>query len=50
MRKGAKLVEVQVDMHERVAGESYLTLSKSIMYMLSKSFSILFAQWFRRGK
>ena len=50
MRKGAKLVQVQVDMHERVAGESYLTLSKSAMYMLSKSFSILFAQWFRRGK
>ena len=50
MRMGAKLVEVQVDMHERVAGKSYLTLSKSIMYMLSKCFSILFAQWFRRIK
>lgn len=50
MRNGAKMVEVQVDMHERTAGKSYLTLTKSMMYMLSKSFSILFAQWFRRVK
>ena len=50
MRRGAKLVEVQVTMHERTAGKSYLTMSKSIMYMLSESFSILFAQWFRGNK
>lgn len=50
MRRGAKMVEVQVTMHERTAGESYLTMSKSIMYMLSKSISILFVQWFRGRK
>ena len=50
MRRGAKVAEVQVTMHERKAGTSYLTMSKSIMYMLSKSFSILFAQWFRGRK
>lgn len=47
MRNGASVSEVQVDMHERIAGESYLTPTKSIIYMLHMSLSILFVQWFR---
>lgn len=47
-RKNAKVVECQVKMRERMAGESYLTFSKSIAYMVNAFTSILFAQWFRR--
>ncbi len=50
MRRGAKVEEVQVEMRERSAGESYLNFSKSISYMLRMSVSILFVQWFRRKK
>lgn len=50
IRHGAKVTEVQVDMHERIAGASYLTLSRSINYMLRMFVSILILQWFRRGK
>lgn len=48
IRSGAKVAEVQVEMHERAAGESYLTFTKSIMYMLRVCTSILFVQWFRK--
>ncbi len=48
IRSGAKVKEVQVEMHERVAGESYLTLSRSMKYMLHMCFSILFIQWCRK--
>lgn len=47
-KKDAHVDEVQVSMRERTAGESYLTLSKSITYMATAFTSILFAQWFRR--
>lgn len=47
-KKSAHVSEVQVSMRERMAGESYLTLSKSISYMATAFASILFAQWFRR--
>lgn len=47
-KKDAHVEEVQVSMRERTAGESYLTLSKSITYMATAFTSILFAQWFRR--
>ena len=47
MRQGAKVSEVQVDMRERMAGESYLSFSKSISYMMRTCASILFLQWFR---
>ncbi|MDY4041942.1 MAG: glycosyltransferase family 2 protein [Collinsella sp.] len=47
-KKDAHVEEVQVSMRERTAGESYLTLSKSIIYMATAFTSILFAQWFRR--
>lgn len=48
MRSGAKVTEMQVEMRERVAGESYLTLTKSMGYMLHMGISILFVQWFRK--
>ena len=51
MRNGAKVVEVQVEMSERIAGESYLNLKNSIIYMSRMCASIIFLQLFRkRGK
>ena len=47
-RNGAKVSEVQVEMRDRVAGESYLNFTKSISYMLRVCFSILLVQWFRK--
>lgn len=44
---GARLEECQVEMREREAGQSYLTISRSIEYMLRTCVSILFVQWFR---
>ena len=48
IRSGAKVKEVQVEMHDRVAGESYLNLKRSIKYMTHMFFSIIFIQWFRK--
>lgn len=48
MRSGARVKEVQVEMRERVAGESYLNFSRSIRYMAHMCFSILFIQWCRK--
>lgn len=50
MRWGYRVEEVQVEMRERMAGESYLNFTKSIAYMLRTSVSILLVQWFRRKK
>lgn len=50
MRWGYKVEETQVEMRERVAGESYLSFTKSVAYMLRMSISILLVQWFRRKK
>lgn len=47
MKKGTKVREVQVEMRERQAGESYLNIPKSIAYMARACISILFVQWFR---
>ena len=47
MRHGAKVREVQVQMRERAAGESYLSLTRSIAYMARTCTSILLVQWFR---
>lgn len=47
MRHGATVREVQVEMRERAAGESYLSLGRSISYMARVCTSILFVQWFR---
>lgn len=48
LRSGKTVEEVQVEMRERMAGESYLTFTKSIAYMLRVGVSILFVQWFRK--
>lgn len=48
MRRGCSVEEVQVEMRERTAGESYLSFTKSVSYMLRISISILLVQWFRR--
>lgn len=47
IRNGAKVKEVQVQMMDRVAGESYLNFSRSINYMTRMFVSILILQWFR---
>lgn len=47
LRCGATISEIQVEMHERIAGTSYLNLSRSIRYMLNMFISILFVQFFR---
>lgn len=48
IRCGAKVSEFQVTMNERIAGESYLNLSRSIQYMANMCSSILIVQWFRK--
>ena len=50
MKKGAKVAEIQAYMNDRIAGESYLTFSKSVSYMMRMMVSILILQWFRKGK
>jgi len=47
MRSGTMVKEVQVEMHDRIAGTSYLTLMHSVRYMLNMFVSILFVQAFR---
>ena len=49
IRGGATMNEIQVEMHDRVAGESYLNFSTSINYMARMFVSILILQWFRKG-
>jgi len=48
MKHGISVSEVQVNMRERIAGTSYLTLSRSVMYMLHMAISILVLQPFRK--
>lgn len=48
VRKGAKVSEIQVEMHDRIAGESYLNFANSINYMLRMFVSILILQWLRK--
>lgn len=48
IRCGAKVEEYQVHMNDRIAGESYLNLSRSIKYMFHMCISILLVQWFRK--
>jgi len=50
LKQGATIAEVQVEMDERIAGESYLNLSRSMMYMMRMLISILFIQNFRKRK
>lgn len=48
MRNGATVQEIQVEMHERIAGTSYLNLRRSIEYMTRMCISILLIQRFRK--
>ncbi len=50
LKQGATIAEVQVEMDERIAGESYLNLSRSVMYMMRMLLSILFIQNFRKRR
>lgn len=50
LKQGATITEVQADMEERMEGESYLTLGRSMNYMLRMLISILFIQNFRKRK
>lgn len=50
IKQGVKVREVQVYMDERIAGESYLNIVRSIRYMVLMSFSILFIQGFRKRR
>lgn len=44
---GVKIEEVQVEMHERTAGISYLNFYGSAWYMMKMLFSIFIFQWVR---
>ena len=48
LRCGAQMREIQVEMHDRVAGESYLTMGRSMKYMTEMCISILVIQGFRK--
>ena len=48
IRSGVKVSEAQVEMHERMAGTSYLTLGRSMSYMLNMVVSIFVLQFFRK--
>jgi glycosyltransferase involved in cell wall biosynthesis len=48
LRCGIKVSEVQVEMSERIAGESYLNLKRSIEYMIRMCASIILIQRFRK--
>ena len=47
LKKGAIIEEVQVEMDERIEGESYLNWANSIRYMARMLISIAFVQNFR---
>ena len=47
IRKGATVHEIPIEVKERAAGESYLSATKSIGYMMRACVSILILQWFR---
>lgn len=47
LRCGAQVSEVQVEMHDRMAGVSYFNISRSVRYMLNMFVSILLVQFFR---
>lgn len=49
VRGGAIFSEIQVEMHDREEGESYLNFANSVDYMARMFVSILILQWFRKG-
>ena len=48
LRCGAQVEETQVTVRERAAGESYLSMGRSIRYMTLMCMNILFIQWVRK--
>lgn len=48
LRCGAKVEETQISIRERTAGESYLSIGRSIRYMTQMCINILFIQWVRK--
>lgn len=48
VKNGAKVAEVQAEMDERIAGESYLNAITSVIYMVRMLTSILVIQNFRK--
>lgn len=48
LRNGINIEEVQVEMKERLFGQSYLSVAKSIQYMIRMFTSIIFIQWVRK--
>lgn len=50
LKNGATVREVQVEMRERIAGQSYLNLINAAKYMIKMGLSIVFIQWFRKRK
>lgn len=48
LKKGLTIEEVQVEMSDRIAGESYLNLKRSMQYMIRMCASIMFIQLFRK--
>lgn len=48
LRSGMKVVELPVEISERMAGSSYLNVTNSIKYMLHMCFSIIIVEHFRR--
>lgn len=44
---GFKISEVQVEMLERQGGESYLSIGRSLSYMMHRLFAIFIFQWVR---
>lgn len=48
IRNGFTVREMQVYMRDRIAGESYLSITRSVSYMMRVSFSIMLVQWFRK--
>ena len=50
LNNGMVMREMQVTMRERIAGESYLNMMRSIRYMVHMCMSILLFQRFRKGE
>ncbi|WP_192986719.1 glycosyltransferase family 2 protein [Carnobacterium mobile] len=47
IKRGVKVSEIQVEMEDRIAGESYLNFTRSIKYMIRMAVSIIILQPFR---
>ena len=50
MKNGATVSEIQVEMAERIAGESYLNPVNAMKYMTKMGISIVLIQWFRKRR